>query len=149
MVWREEERTFGGGNRIGLGSPIGSKWRPATEIGLGSPIGATGDVSTENRVQVEAAPRRLGRIIVWWVACSPFALTIPFLHSSASRSASSNSTNGDRFQSANTAPEPLESRWHSRPKALGNVIGSSMRNSRRNIRYISWRKTSIITFRLS
>jgi len=52
MVWREEERTFGGGNQIGLRSPMGSKWRPATEIGLGSPMGATGYVSPKIGVQL-------------------------------------------------------------------------------------------------
>lgn len=99
MVWREEERTFGGGNRIGLGSPMGSKWRPATEIGLGSPMGATRDVSTENGGLAKHVEEKMGRIFAFCL--------VPFLHSSASRSAFSNSANGDRFQSANTAPEPL------------------------------------------
>jgi hypothetical protein len=76
MVWREE-RTFGGDNRIGLGSPMGSKWRPATEIGLGSPMGATGDVFNRkwgSAGHVEAAPA----LAVLSSAGSPFALT--FIH---------------------------------------------------------------------
>ena len=55
MVWREEERTFGGGNQIGLRSPMGSKWDVLNQIGLRYPLGSRWRRSEHFRVRMGIA----------------------------------------------------------------------------------------------